>query len=106
MGLFLCLGLGPLIISIIHEMKERAWCKFVRITRAVAGDNLRLRRVTCRKALPFRRTPSVDNLLRSGWEAQPPSRSGGGPRVPDWPESRRLSASQGGKAAAVAYSCQ
>ena len=43
------------------------------------GDELRLCRVTCGKALPFRRRPLLSNRPRAGWKAEPSSLRGGGP---------------------------
>jgi hypothetical protein len=60
---------------------------------------LRLRRLTCGKAAPFRRTRVLSNLFRAGWKAEPSSLRGREARLRHWPESRRLSASQGGRAA-------
>jgi len=57
-------------------------------------DDLRLRRLTCGKALPFRGAPDESDLLRAGRKAQPSGLRRGGRRVQDWPKSRRLSASQ------------
>ena len=62
------------------------------------GD-LRLRRLICGKASPFRWTRAPDNLLRAGWKAEPSSLRGAKRKVWNWPESRRLSARQGGRAA-------
>jgi hypothetical protein len=73
--------------------------RFVQITLVTVGDELRLRRLICGKAEPFRKTPHLNNLLRAGWKAEPSSLRGGGRRVRSWPESRRLSANQGGRAA-------
>ena len=64
------------------------------MTLLSAGDDLRLRRLTCGKASPFRWTPEKYNLCLAGWEAKPPSQRGGGPKLQNRPESRRLSASQ------------
>jgi hypothetical protein len=51
------------------------------ITFASVGHNLRLRRVTCGKALPFRQTLYLANLLRAGWKAEPSSLRGGCPHA-------------------------
>jgi hypothetical protein len=74
----------------------------VHVTLVAVGETLRLRRLTCGKALPFRRSPISNNLLPAGWEAEPPSQRGGRARVRNRPESRRLSAGRGGRAAAMA----
>jgi hypothetical protein len=71
----------------------------VQITLDSANDDLRLRRLLCGKALPFRRTCVLKNLFRAGWQAQPSSLRGTARGARHWPESRRLSAQQGGRAA-------
>jgi hypothetical protein len=76
--------------------------RLVQITLDRVGDRLRLRRLMCGKAAPFRKACVLKNLLRAGWKAQPSSLRGGGRRLPHWPESRRLSARQGGRAALCA----
>jgi hypothetical protein len=72
---------------------------FVQIAFVAVGDDLRLRRLTCGKALPFRKTPDLNNLLLAGWKAKPSSLQAEGQGARHWPESRRLSASRGGRAA-------
>ena len=62
------------------------------------GD-LRLRRQTCGKASPFRRTHILKNLFRAGKKAKPSSLRGGARGARNRPESQRLSASRGGRAA-------
>jgi len=69
----------------------------VQITLDPADGNLRLRRLLCGKASPFRGACLSNNFLRAGWKAQPSSRRGGG-RMQPGPESQRLSAERGGKA--------
>jgi hypothetical protein len=49
----------------------------VQVTLVTAGNDLRLCRLTCGKALPFRSAPEMNNLLRAGWVAEPPSQRGG-----------------------------
>ncbi len=73
--------------------------KLVQITLDRVGDGLRLRRLMCGKASPFRGAGVLKNLLRAGWKAEPSSLCGGGRGLRHWPESRRLSARQGGGAA-------
>ena len=73
--------------------------KLVQIAVGHFHDGLRLRRLICGKASPFRRTCALDNLLRAGWKAEPSSLRGGEGMGPHWPESRRLSARGGGEAA-------
>jgi hypothetical protein len=58
---------------------ERAiYYRLVQITRAPASYDVRLRRLPCGKASPFRRTTALVNLLRAGWKAEPSSLRGGG----------------------------
>jgi hypothetical protein len=65
--------------------------KLVQITLVGAGDELGLHRLICGEALPFRRTPDLNNLLRLVVGAHGPYRlRKGRQRVRDWPESRRL----------------
>jgi hypothetical protein len=74
---------------------------------ALFDDDLRLGRLTCGKALPFRKPPILNNVLCAGWKARPSSLRRGKQELRIWPESRRLSASQGGRAALSAYrNCQ
>jgi hypothetical protein len=73
--------------------------RFVQITFDAVSADLRLRRLLCGKALPFRRTCLLKNLFRAGWKAEPYTLRGTARRVRHWPESRRLSAQQGGRAA-------
>ena len=42
------------------------------------GSDLRLRRLICGKALPFRTRCVPNNFLPAGWKAEPSSLSGGG----------------------------
>ena len=60
------------------------------------GDELRLRRLTCGKAVPFRRTPDLCNFVRRGWKAKPSSRRGGrgGAALTGKPEAFRKSGRQ------------
>jgi hypothetical protein len=51
--------------------------------------HLRLGRLMCGKASPFRRTRFLKNFLPAGWKAQPSSLRGGKGKVRTWPESRR-----------------
>ena len=55
----------------------RGKLRLVQIRFAPVNDDLRLRRLTCGKASPFRRTCVQNNLLRAGWKAQPSSLRGG-----------------------------
>ena len=71
----------------------------VQITVATVGHKSRLRRLTCGKALPFRRTPDRDKLLGAGWKAEPSSLRREAGEGSHRPESRRLSPSQRGRAA-------
>jgi len=73
--------------------------RLVQITLVTPGEELRLRRLICGKALPFRRAPDLNSLLRAGWKAVRSSLHGGRRQVRGWQESRRLSASRGGGAA-------
>ena len=66
----------------------------VQIALNGAGVDLRLRRLLCGKAAPFRGACVVTNLLRAGWKAQPSSLRGGRGMRWAWPESQRLSAQQ------------
>jgi hypothetical protein len=50
----------------------------VQITIDLMSDDLRLRRLLCGKALPFRRTSVLKNLYHEGWKAEPSSLRGGG----------------------------
>ena len=68
--------------------------RLVQITLNGAGVDLRLRRLLCGKAAPFRGASALTNLLRAGWKAQPSSLRGGGGMRWAWPESQRLSAQQ------------
>ena len=77
-------------------------CPHVQITLDPFGDDLRLRRPSadgCGKASPFRRACVLKNLLPAGWKAEPSSLRGGARTIQHWPESRRLSAQRGGRAA-------
>ena len=79
--------------------KRHRGTRLVQITVGTPGDELRLCRLTCGKAAPFRRTADLNDLLGAGWKAQPSSLRRGGGKVWDRPESRRLSASRDGRAA-------
>jgi len=50
----------------IKRTRDEGLAKRVRIRFASVGDCLRLRRLTCGKALPFRQMPPLDKLLRAG----------------------------------------
>jgi len=71
----------------------------LQITLVTLGDDLRLRRLTCGKALPFRKTSELSNLLLAGWKAEPSSLRAGGNGVRHRPESRRLFRRLTGRAA-------
>jgi len=73
--------------------------ELIQITLDPVSDDLRLRRLPCGKALPSRRACVQKILLRAGWKAEPSSLLGGEGRLRRWPESQRLSANQGGRAA-------
>ena len=67
---------------------------------APSGEpRLRLRRLLCGKALPFRRADVPSNLLGAGWKAQPSSLRQKKREGKHAAESRRLSAQRGGRAA-------
>ena len=82
-----------------HPGKTGPRVRLVQITLNCVNDDLRLRRLTCGKASPFRRTGVLSNFFHAGWKAEPSSRHGRGAWLRHWPESRRLSASRGGGAA-------
>jgi hypothetical protein len=69
-----------------------------------ARDSLRLRRLICGKALPFRKACLLKDLLPAGWKAQPSSQRGGG-EGKHCLESQRLSAHRGGRAAGWRRHC-
>ena len=75
-------------------VKRLPLTRLVQITLNGAGVDLRLRRLMCGKAGPFRGASSLTDLLRAGWKAEPSSLPGGGDMRWAWPESQRLSAKQ------------
>jgi hypothetical protein len=59
---------------------------------------LRLGRLLCGKALPFRSGKAITNLLRAAWKAEPSRRRGEEESGQAGPERRSLSAQRGGRA--------
>jgi hypothetical protein len=55
--------------------------RLVQIKPSLVDDPLRLRRLICGKASPFRATGIRNNLIRAGWKAQPSSLCGQGRRA-------------------------
>jgi len=70
--------------------------RFAQITVGPVNDNLGLRRLLCGKASPLRGTCALNNLLRAVHQLTDCAEEGGSQRRP---ESRRLSAKRGRRAA-------
>jgi len=66
----------------------------VQISVNSVSPDQRLCRLTCGKALPFRRTGVLSSFYHAGWKAEPSSLHGGGRRLSRCPERPSLSASQ------------
>jgi hypothetical protein len=66
----------------VAKPNERLWAdvspRLVQVTRYPASYDVRLRRLLCGKASPFRGTTVLVNLLHAGWKAQPSSLRGEG----------------------------
>jgi len=92
-------------LMLLFSEEAALGARFVQIPLGRVNDDLRLCRLICGKAAPFRRTCTLRNLLRAGWKAQPSSLRGGGERLKRRRESRRLSASRGGRAAVTTGLC-
>jgi hypothetical protein len=61
-----------------HLTQGRICLRLVQITLNEVGAELRLRRLLCEKALPFRCPCTLTNLLRALWKAAPSRRRGQG----------------------------
>jgi hypothetical protein len=84
------------------RLRTLSYLRLVQITFEPAGQDVRLRRLLCGKAAPFRRRVSKPNSFFAGWKAGPSSRRRGGKEV-SWAASpdvsfppRRIGASSSG----------
>ena len=89
-------GLGHIWETAGRGLRSSA---LVQITVWRMTDDLRLRRLLCGKAPPFRGGEITANLLRAVWKAEPPRRCGGRRNGQTGPERQSLSAQRSGRAA-------
>jgi hypothetical protein len=62
----------------MYTLKRRPVTTLVQITLVTVCDDLRLRRLTYGKPLPFRWASDRNSLVRAGWKAEPTSLRGRG----------------------------